>query len=415
MHNGSQTALLIALLGATLFAADSNAQQNDPLQEWPQWVQDAMQKESRRTKMRKVKTPDDSVHTKLPGKLSQLQEIEAGWYFQSDIGAESPLECYLFTEGQDVATLTNLMAEENIKAVAANNNSTVDNRRILDIQGGAIEGVPYLALEWIYTIKNESQTAVGFTKVRAASKGDVGYACAHNYLGYRETFAKIFSEFVASTEYEDATVEPYYEEIASMDFAGRGAGLAYSAFSTDEDGDIKMYVAEAAITPVDAETIVASDSVQVVYSTQDGEMINAVDVTVENGEIVSNLSLQTNDAGNWVSSGTLQGKNIEYEIDGTESPATTIEQIQKTRELFAGDESSVTMGVWVPSADPTRFLPAEIVRDDAEKERQAILTIGPLRFLGQFDQDGSMMNAEMYIGPVTINIERIWSRGSLVQ
>ena len=47
----------------------------------------------------------------------------------------------------------------------------------------------------------EDQLMVGFTKVRAATKGEVSLVCAHNYLGYRETFADAFGEFITSAEY----------------------------------------------------------------------------------------------------------------------------------------------------------------------------------------------------------------------
>lgn len=415
MSNCIRPSLLIALLATLLTTADAGAQQKDPMAGWPEWVQKAMKKESRKTRLRAIKTPDGAFKTQLPGKLSAPEEIEGGWYFQSDIKAGSPLECYIFTTAQDLATLTNLIAEINVDAVGSGNNGTVENRNIFHTDAGAINGMPYLALEWIYTIKSDSQTAVGFTKVRAAAKNDMGYACAHNFLGYRETFKNIFSTFVTNIEYEDTAAAPYYEEIATLDLNGYRSGIAYVAFSTDEQGDIKIYSVEAAITPVSAGTLKTSDSVTATYTTPEGELINTMSVNVENGEIVSNVSLQGNDAGNWVSSGTLQGKTIEIEIDGAISPTTEIGQMATTRELFAGTESSASMDVWVPDADPTRFLKAEIVRNDAEIEGQATLTLGPIRYDGRFDEHGNMIDAAANVGPATIVIQRAWSTGSLAR
>jgi hypothetical protein len=81
------------------------------------------------------------------------------------------------------------------------------------------------------------------------------------------------------------------------------------------------------------------------------------------------------------------------------------------QDLFAGDETSVTLDIWEPSADPTRFLQTTYTKDDAEIERQAIITLGPLRFTGQFDEYGNLASAVMPMGPISIFIERIWSAG----
>jgi hypothetical protein len=305
-----------------------------------------------------------------------------------------------------------VITEANIEAVAGARDKA-GNRRVFHIGAGEVAGLPYLALEWIYTIEQDGQTMVGFTKVRAATKGERAFVCNHNYLGYRETFASAFAEFVAKTEVSDPTPQPFYEEIARLDMNGFGAGISYASYTTDEDGDIKMQLAEASIMPVDPATIATSDSYSVTYSTPDGEMINALDIGVENGEITSNMALQRDDDGNWVSAGTLQGKELTTRIDGALEPATEWRQIQVAKDLFAGEETSASLLVWVPTVDPTRLLEASMTRDDAEVERQAILTLGPISYTGRFDASGNLENAAMTIGPMSLDIERIWSRGSL--
>lgn len=415
MHPCNRLSLLVALFTALLTTTHVNAQQIDPLDGSPQWVKDAMAQESRKPKLRTVKTSDGTFRTKMPGKAAEPQAIEDGWYFQSDIKAGSPLECYIFTTAMDLASLTNLIAESNINAVGTNNNGTIGNRRVFDTEAGSIDGIPYLALEWSFTISNDAQTMIGFTKARAAAIGDMAFACAHNYLGYRETFANAFSAFVANMKYEDSTPPPYYEEIALLDINGIGSGVAHAEFSTDEGGDKKMYATEATIMPVDAGTLLTSDSITITYTTPAGELIKTVNVSVENGEIVSNMTLQRNDAGDWVSSGTKQGKPLEVELDGALSPTSELGQMAITRELLAGTETSASMDVWVPGADPTRFLESRIVRDDAEEKGQANVTLGPISYAGKFDDYGNMIDAEMVVGPVTINIDRIWSRGSLTE
>jgi hypothetical protein len=368
--------------------------------------------EARRLRFKRVETPDDSIRTRLPGKTQTPEAIDDGWYFNSDIKAEAPLECYLFTSSRDLATLTDVIAEANIEAVAGSHDN-VSNRRVFHVAAGEVAGLPYLSLEWIYTVRENGQTMVGFTKVRAATRGDRAFICNHNYVGYRETFARAFAGFVTSTDVDDTAAQPFYEEIALLDMNGLGTGVVYASYSTDDEGDIHMYAAEAAIMPVDAATIATSDSYTVTFSSPDGLLINAHDIGVENGEIASNMTLQRNAEGTWISGGTLQGKELEFEIDGALQPASEWQQMAIARDLFAGNETSASLLVWTPGIDPTRLLEATMTRDDAEVERQALLTMGPLSYRGRFDASGNLENADIAIGPMTVSIERIWSRGSL--
>lgn len=402
----------IAVTAALLAPTSLYAQANGNMEGWPEWVQEGMAKELRKSKLRQVKMPIETISIKLPGKPAPAEPIEDGWYINSDIKAGSPLECYIYTTALDLASLTNILAENNIAAVAEGSGGEVGIRNVHYTDAGVVDGYPYMALEWVYTVVTGTETQVGFTKVRTAAKGDIAFACAHNYLGYRETFAKAFSDFVENAEYEVPSPAPYYEEISTIDFNGMNAGVIYFSFAEDDEGDIEIFTAEATILPVDASTIVASDGITISYTAPDGELYNSIAVNVENGEITSNLRLERNDENAWFSGGTMQGKQVETILDGEISPASDLHMIATARDLFAGDDTAATLDIWVPSADPTRFLQATFTRDDAEVERQAQVSLGPLNFVGQFDEHGNLANSVMAVGPVTVEVSRIWSAGT---
>ena len=405
----------LAILCAVLLSTSTvYADQGVSMDDWPAWARKAMNAEMKRIKYRTVATPDGSVRSKLPGKPATPEPMGDDWYFSSDIKAESPLECYLFTSSRDLATLTDVIAEANIEAVAGSHDN-VGNRQVFHTEAGAVAGLPYLALEWLYTVERDAEVLVGFTKVRAATKGEKAFVCAHNYLGYRETLANAFAEFVTSAEVADDTPEPFYEEIARLDMNGVGTGVAYASYTIDADGDIRLYMAESSLLPVDAATVTTSDSYTISFSAPDGELLSAYEISVENGEIASNMALSRNDDGNWTSSGSLQGKELAYEIDGALQPTSEWQQLAMARNLFAGDDTSVSALIWIPGVDPTQLLQASMTRDDAEVERQAIMTVGPLSYVGRFDESGNLHTANMSVGPVRIDIERIWSRGSLLR
>ncbi|MDJ0711923.1 MAG: hypothetical protein QNJ14_16160 [Woeseiaceae bacterium] len=405
--------LLCLTLIALLLVPQTHAQQS--LDGWPDWVRESMQDEAKKLKFRTVKTPDGDIRTKLPGKSKTPMHNEGVWYFVTDIDAGSLIECYLYTMAQDLAMLTDYMANANVDAVAAQYGS-IGTRQIYFLGGGEVAGVPFLAMEWLYSMQNEDQTLVGFSKVRAAAKGELAYVCAHNNIGYRDTLTRVFEEFVSNAEAPDPTDPPYYEEIANVEIdgmSGLSGGVAYVSYTRDDQGYVRAYVAESSLTPVDRATVSTSDSFSVTFTTASGEIVNAMNISVENGEITSDMTLERNDEGNWVSSGTLQGKDIAVALPGDVEPASELQQISMARELFRGDATSVSAKLWMPSFDPTQFLDTTMTRDDADIERQAILSLGPLSYTGHFDEDGNMYDATLAIGPVTVDIERIWSSGSI--
>ena len=405
--------LSIATIIAFLATADSHAASNEQaLESWPDWVKDAMKKEVRRPKFRTIEAPDGSFQSKIPGKHNTPEAFEGGWYFSSDIKAESPFECYIWNQSMDLATLTSYMADTAIENLAEIH-GTVAERTVFHTDAGEVAGAPYLALEWLYVVQGEAQSLAAFTKVRAAVKGDTAFACVHNYLGYRETFAQAFTEFVSNAVYEDTSEVPYYEEITRVEMGGLGTGIAHTSFTVNEDDSITARTVEASITAVDRSTIVTNESYTITFTQLDGALINAHNIGVENGEVTSQLSLKRGENDVWVSGGTLQGKEISTEIDGTLTPASELEQIAIAKDLFASDEMSASTLVWAGEIDPTRFIETTITRDDAEVARQAIMTLGPLTLTGRFDEDGNMRDADMTVGPVSIEMRRLWSRGSL--
>ncbi len=409
--------LCLTLLAIMLPLPEARAQQ--PLDAWPDWVQESMQNEVAKLAFSDVDMPDDALTVKLPGKVTPPQAIEGGWYLSTDIGAGVPIECYLIQGARDLATITHTMAQLSSDAVAAQHGEMVE-RQFHFVDSGEVAGLPFLALEWMYAIRNaDGQILVGFTKTRAATKGQRTFVCVHNNLGYRDTFARLFDGFVVNAEVPDTTPTPYYEEIVKVDLNGIGSGIGYAAFyapGTRDEGNLtEIHIIEASLMPVDRSTMMTSDSTSISREDPTGTLASASDFTVENDEWARELHLARDPEkdNDWAVSGTSQGKEIAVTIDGSLEPAGVLRQLEMARDVFAEGATSVDAAVWMPSIDPTTFMPTTMTRDDAETERQAQLQMGPIGYTGLFDEDGNMYEADISIGPVTISIERIWSRGSL--
>ncbi len=127
-----------------------------------------------------------------------------------------------------------------------------------------------------------------------------------------------------------------------------------------------------------------------------------------------NLSLDPLDNGNWSVSGTLQGKAIDYQIDGAMVPMSELGQMLTVQHLMA-DQSrkSANISVWVPTADPTQFLQAEVALDPKSADGRGRLVMGPLSISAQFDQSGSLMTGTVQAGAAEVVLDRIWVSGRL--
>ncbi len=404
---------LTTLLTATLLAftaTAAQAQQDD----WPDWLNKAMSKESKRLKYKEVSTDDEKYSFRLAGKPGDSGAFEGGYYWESDIKGEAVLECYVFTEPSDLAALVSNLTELGIESQAeANGGGPVANRSVAHLDAGAINGAPFLAIEWVYTMGEAPNTLVGYSKVRAARNGDIIQACSHNFTGYRDTFAKAFEEFVSSAQQPASDMPAYYEEVALMRLGEQNIGVAHSTFRMDDEGDTQIITHTTSIVPVAPGVVSNDDATTTSWSTADGLLINSYSASAQNGELSHDLQLRRDDEDNWQVTGEMQGKPIAATIDSALQPQSEVGQMRAAATLFAGEEQQTTFLAWLPDADPTKILEGSITRDDAEVANQGTLAVGPLSMSTRFDESGSVVSANISIGAAVMTLERIWKHGEL--
>jgi len=400
----------VCIIAAGLFAVSgAHAQQMDG---WPDWLVEAMEAESRKLKNARMDIEAGPYSFELPKKTTGPNAFDGGWYFESDIGSNTPVECYVMTNDIDLASFTTTMAQLNIDATVEANPGDLATLNLFTLDAGNLGGIPYFAVEWIYTVGEAPSAMVGFSKVLTATNGAITQACSHNTIGYRESFKQVFETFVQSLQQPAPETEPYYEELGLQTLDNQPVGFTFSSYTLDADGDTRIETVTASLFPVGPDALASSDSTDVTWSTPDGLTINSLSASAENGELTTNLQLVRNDIGDWVVAGTFQGKELEEIIDGNIEPLTGVGEMQLARDLMAGDDTSIAYPVWTTDADPTRFLEASITRDDEETAGQVILTLGPLTMNGRLDEIGSLEYGAMQMGASQLIFERVWNRGT---
>ena len=84
----------------------------------------------------------------------------------------------------------------------------------------------------------------------------------------------------------------------------------------------------------------------------------------------------------------------------------------QARELFESDQTQTGFPIWLAAADPTQFLDTTLAKKDADDPMAATLNVGPMVLDGIWDADGSLKSADMQMGPLQMNMERVYVDGS---
>ncbi len=400
----------LGALAAIAFGSPAVAETKiDP--SWPQWLQEAMAKEHRKVRTRRLSL--GPIETVMPGKITTREDLGDGIYYAvADDKSGAPVQCWFYTEPMDLATSTASISEAVI-AATAEQHGPVANRQIFHVGAGAVDGSPFLALEWVYTVGEAPNALVAFSKVRAAERGDGYVICSHSQLGYRDSFAEGFAEVVSNLDVSTDANPPYYSEISVFNLNGIDVGIAYVTMTRDDEGDTGIYTTEAMLMPVSSAELTTSDSTSTSWSTPDGYLINKNYAEGVNGELVTNLSVQFGAEDSWQVEGTFSGKAISADLGAEGNPISILGEMLTVRSLMQNpDANRADVVSWIPTADPTTFTPVSIVLDD-EVPGTGTVTIGPLQAAGEFDENGSMSRGTIDMGVVKLLVKRAFVSGEI--
>lgn len=384
--------------------------------EQPGWFKEAMAREKKVRRTSKLKLPNDILSGRMPGKFEDKPvKADGSWYFSSNIGTEAPFECAFFEEPLDVAYATDLLANNVIESMTEAV-GPLQAKELVAASVDHVEGLPVLSLEWIYSVGPEDSAQVGLAKVRSTPIGDTTLLCSHNELGYRSTFERAFETLVASAK----GVEPepaYYEALYIQSVNDQPIGFVQTTFKQDADGDTQAVVVDASLIPVDSQTLSTSDSTSVDYSTPQGELINALSSSSENGELVVNLELRPVEAEGaeqrWSVTGEFQGKPLDMTIDSAVAPISELGNVLATADLQRStDRNSVTMTAWLPDVDPTSFLPVDLTLNESDRSKGQMEMSG-IDMQMTLDRSGNVVDGVGDMGPARFAMKRVWERGQI--
>jgi hypothetical protein len=383
----------------------------------PDWLQALRAREAEPLPQQGIQSPDRFFRARIPAKLAgSIQREEDFYRFSLDVGAASPVDCWVYRDGIDFAASISALSEETFAAISGNFGE-VELRKVDRVDAGVIAGNPFVAIDWMYRVQTDGGPQVGQVKHLVASRGGRGLYCQHNEVGYAKTFLRIVGAILESREYQEPNgPEPYFSEVSTMSVRGMRVGVQYTTLIRDADRDTRIDTRTALLLPVTADTLQVSDTFGVEFARPDGTLINQVHVESTNGEVVSHLKLDPAPGGSWTVEGTFQGKPLSAKIESASPPSSWLGDAFALRETLAerGAGAEITIARWVPEADPTRLVDQTLSigrQVDAERFAAKVAVAGLEADL-VVDRKGTVAAGTIDMGIAAMDFERVYMGGA---
>ncbi len=382
----------------------------------PQWLKDARARESETLKAAEITSKDGWFKVRTPGKqVGSVEKMEGSYSVELDVGGDATVLCEVYPDGIDLAhalrqTLLNSLA--NIES----SQGKIEVRALEGSDAGAYGAVPYMSLAWLYRVAAEDGLRVGALKQVVMEKNGMGIYCAHNDLGYTQTFATIARAFAESLESQEPARNPHYVEIATATMSGMKIGVAVSTLERDADGDIKALQVTSMLVPTQDGAVMSQDATHLYWLHPNGDVINAVKSEVSNGEVSHDLALKF-DEGLWTVTGEVQGKAVHTTLPKDSQPGNWMTQAKQLRELMnqpdpIGREHSI--GIWL-AENPEKLTVAKtkILSKQDDRSFVARSDLGGINADLTLDKSNGMASTiDIKVGAISIRMSRVFASGT---
>ncbi|MEM8548930.1 MAG: hypothetical protein AAGF46_12295, partial [Pseudomonadota bacterium] len=213
---------VIGVIFGLLLVANSAARELP--KSWPTWLRDAMENEGESRATTEFALANGFILGTAPGTfVSVPREVDGVSLFSVDIGAETPMECWIYADGMNsaeaIAHFGRIIIDINGSA-----NGGLLRKDIFTLEVVAPDGMPGFHVEWLYKMGTAQVSRIGLLKLRTVVVRGVGVLCAHNFVGYRKTFARAF-DFLRRELTVKQDWQPYYEAVHFVTLDGQQTGF----------------------------------------------------------------------------------------------------------------------------------------------------------------------------------------------
>jgi hypothetical protein len=354
-----------------------------------------------------VKGKVEAAAAPRPGAEDEEDEEGAPEELEIPLGTELPVSCTIMRERLDPGAAIWRMAE------AIRSEMKLLSARPLDVV--AVAGSPLVFAELFYQVQSEKGPMAGQLEVAVYAHDAHSLLCHHDEPGYSKTFQRVVTGLAASLESDGADERRggRFAEILVLRVQGMPMGFYEHVVWDREGGGSVVASYGSQLMPRTPTELVAIDTYSEEGSDAKDLLVGGSYVHLTNGEIDAKTTVTREEDGRTFRYvGEKDGKSLSGKFRTKAGLATDLWFARRfDRRSGYGPKAPVTHEGYSMEADPTAAI-LVTYRKDAARPRRAELKIGPLTAGGELDEHGLFTTTEMPIGPATLVLERVWSRGT---
>lgn len=369
----------------------------------------AFKRETELSPSREVHLPELGVTFRVPT-AAPIEHVR-GETFDAvlfDIGTEVPVTCYLHHQRQQLA---NFLAYQPVNAQGLLVEDLEQIPQVAHVGTGAEAGHAFLTLHWVHPRDGR----FGVVKQAAANVYRYTIYCNHPEPGYEETFERAFRTLL-STFLSQEAVEPYYAEIVSIRIGHRPIGIEVTEMRRAFDGRSRIDFSQAILLPRGPAALVATDSHDISFSSESGDLMRQRAIQVQAGVLATNLVLQGVGPGKWRVTGLFEAKDFDQAFEVSDALRSPLGVALDMRDVLIrdGSQAKLDYSTWLPDDDPAGAsrVHVEVTGLQDEGFYTGLQSFGEQRRELVLDSDGSLVRGAREEGPATLHMERIWVAGS---
>lgn len=329
--------------------------------------------------------------------------------FTLPLGEASELMCFVYDHPIDAGGALLAVAQ----AITQDENLRI--QRVYPT--GVVEsgGVPAVFLDVDYLAPTEGGMAPGQAKLMVRASNRLPVLCAHDELGYTQSFRRISLGMANAlvTPGESAPPAPRYAEIQVVRLGQYEMGFEWWEVRDAEGGKRTTENTALLMMPRSTTQLMVQDTSFTTTADAKGQLLEMAYAKARDGELAVQVKVNREAAGAYRYEGTHGGKPVQGAFQSKRGLTHELSTAAAVREkLLTGKVKELAFDFYRPSGDPTK--PAEVVYRKAEGAPRAVtVTSEGVTFTGTVDAKGLVEKVEMPLpgGQVKMTVERVFSRG----
>jgi hypothetical protein len=315
---------------------------------------------------------------------------------------EFPLMCFVYAGAKDAGEVIRVMVENTLAKAAP-------KHQFVDVRGDQVKGWGYVAARAHYLVDSPQGKMVGDFKIAASVKNDTTVLCLLDAPGLYGTFERALQGFLGSFEVKKGKKQPKPLEasITRGQMAGRLVTISRSYETRQGKGKVVSKFSTS--LAIGAEGVLATSDDASTETFTRGALESGTYASQSGGRMQYSLQLKKENKSYKVA-GTVQDKPVAAEfpaeagfLDGDRENA----EVCKVRD---GKAPQVSLVDYSPDVDPihpsTTLIEKNGTPDGDVKARLSGAEGGEL--LMRLDEKCDLAGGTMKLGPVSMEIERLW-------